>query len=123
MRKKILRISTVALIFALISTLSYAGGNRYSRTRNRVEKLEAVVSDIDLRAELVKQSPINDVYVVHFVIDGTNIGAFNKALENGNLPNIQNHFYQNGAVFKQGLSIFPSTSQTVYQAYMTGLFS
>ena len=123
MRKKILRISTLALILALVSTLSYARGNRYSHTKGKVKNTEAMATVIDLMAELAKRSPINDVYVVHFVIDGTNLGTFKKALNSGKLPNIRNLFYQNGAVFEKGLSLFPSTSQTVYPAYMTGLFS
>lgn len=65
--------------------------------------------------------PITDVYVVHFVLDGMNRRAFNELLDSGKLPNIKAHFVDNGAVFKNALSHFPSTSTTVYQSYVSGL--
>lgn len=65
--------------------------------------------------------PINDVYVVHFVLDGMNRRAFNEMLEAGKLPNIKEYFVDNGAVFENALSHFPTTSTTVYQSYTSGL--
>ncbi len=64
---------------------------------------------------------INDVYVVHFVMDGMNRRIFNALLDSGKLPNVKEHFVDNGAVFKDALSNFPSTSPTIYQSYVTGL--
>lgn len=65
--------------------------------------------------------PINDVYVIHFIIDGTNKRFFDQVLESGKLPTIQKHFVENGAVFTHALANFPSTSTTIYQSYNTGL--
>jgi hypothetical protein len=65
--------------------------------------------------------PINDVYVVHFVLDGMNRRAFNEMLDAGKLPNIKEHLVDHGAVFSGALSHFPSTSTTVYQSYVSGL--
>ncbi len=64
---------------------------------------------------------INDVYVIHFVVDGTNLAAFERAVDEGRLPTVKKVFYDQGAVFTHGLSLFPSTSTTIYQAYVTGL--
>lgn len=68
------------------------------------------------------KAKIHDVYVIHFILDGTNSTAFNRALEKGRMPTIQKRFVEEGAVFEQGLSAFPSTSTSVYQAYSTGLW-
>lgn len=64
---------------------------------------------------------INDVYVIHFVIDGANKYFFDQILESGRLPTIQKNFVENGAVFTDALSSFPTTSMTVYQSYTSGL--
>lgn len=68
------------------------------------------------------RTPINDVYVVHFVVDGTNLRAFNDALAEGYMPTIKARFVDEGATFEEGLSAFPSTSTSIYQAYSTGLW-
>ncbi len=68
-----------------------------------------------------KRAAINDVYVIHFIIDGTNLEAFNKAMTDGRMPTIKKHFIDNGASFTKATSLFPSTSTDVYQAYATGL--
>ena len=68
------------------------------------------------------RAPINDVYVIHFIVDGTNLKTFDKAIEEERLPTVRRLFYENGAVFTHGLSAFPTTSTSVYQAYSTGLF-
>ena len=65
--------------------------------------------------------PINDIYVVHFVLDGMNRRVFNELLDAGRLPAIEKAFVNNGAVFTGALSNFPSTSPTIYQSYTTGL--
>ncbi len=68
------------------------------------------------------RAKINDVYVIHFVVDGTNLKAFEKALDEGRMPNVKRHFVDGGARFEKGLSAFPSTSTSVYQSYATGLW-
>ncbi len=65
--------------------------------------------------------PINDVYVVHFILDGTNLKAFDDALAAGKMPTLQEHFVEKGARFTEATSVFPSTSTSVYQSYLTGL--
>ena len=64
---------------------------------------------------------INDVYVAHFVVDGTNRRAFERALSEGKLPNLEKLVAERGARFTHALSAFPTTSTTVYQSYVTGL--
>jgi hypothetical protein len=68
------------------------------------------------------RAEIRDVYVIHFIIDGTNLSAFNRALDEGRMPTIKERFVDEGAVFDEGLSTFPSTSTSVYQAYASGLW-
>jgi len=72
--------------------------------------------------ESVARARINDVYVVHLVVDGTNLKAWGDALDQGYMPTIKKRFVEEGAVFEQGLSAFPSTSTSIYQAYATGLW-
>lgn len=67
------------------------------------------------------RATINDVYTIHFVVDGTNLAAFERAVDEGKMPTVKKVFYDKGAVFTHGLSLFPTTSTTVYQAYVTGL--
>jgi len=64
---------------------------------------------------------INDVYVVHFVLDGVNRRMFQELLEAKKLPTIEERFVKRGAFFTHALSHFPSSSTTVYQSYVTGL--
>jgi hypothetical protein len=68
------------------------------------------------------RAEINDVYVVHFVVDGTNLKAFNDALADGYMPTIKERFVDEGASFEEGLSAFPSTSTSLYHAYSTVLW-
>lgn len=65
---------------------------------------------------------INDVYVIHFVLDGLNKKTFDNALDENLLPIIKKDIIDKGAYFTHGLSDFPSTSTTVYQSFVTGLF-
>jgi arylsulfatase A-like enzyme len=64
---------------------------------------------------------INDVYVIHFIIDGTNRSFFNEVLDSGKLPTIRKLFVEEGTVFTNALANFPSTSTTIYQSYTSGL--
>lgn len=96
MRKGITSISAAAALVLILASSAHAG-----RASQRVA--------------------INDVYVIHFIIDGTNKKTFDAALEGGKLPTIQELFVENGAVFTHGLSNFPSTSTSVYQSYTSGL--
>jgi hypothetical protein len=84
--------------------------------------LTAIAALLLCLAEAHARAQINDVYVIHFVVDGTNLKAFNDALAEGYMPTVRKEFVDGGAVFEQGLSAFPSTSTSVYQAYSTGLW-
>jgi len=64
---------------------------------------------------------INDVYVVHLVLDGMNRKIFQQILESGKIPNVEEYFVKHGAVFTHALSHFPTSSTDVYQSYVTGL--
>jgi len=64
---------------------------------------------------------IHDVYVVHFIIDGTNLHTFDRAMASGKLPTLRKYFIDDGARFSLALSSFPTTSTSVYQSYATGL--
>ena len=64
---------------------------------------------------------INDAYVIHFIIDGTNLKTFDRAMKSGKLPTLHKHFVEDGARFNLALSSFPTTSTSVYQSYATGL--
>jgi Type I phosphodiesterase / nucleotide pyrophosphatase len=71
--------------------------------------------------ELRERRPIRDVYVIHFVLDGTNRKAFEEALRQGRLPMVEKGFVHGGATFTHALSTFPSTSTTAYQSFVAGL--
>lgn len=66
--------------------------------------------------------PINDVYVVILIIDGLNYKTFERDIKKGITPNIQKYFIDDGAIFTNMLTIFPSTSSTAYQAFASGLY-
>jgi arylsulfatase A-like enzyme len=64
---------------------------------------------------------INDVYVIHLVVDGTNYETMWRAIREGKLPTIKEVLVDNGAVFTSAISTFPSTSTSAYQSFITGL--
>lgn len=122
MKRIILKFNVIAIILVIASSLAFAGGNKYARHRKMVKTSEAPIEAAIIQREIVGRIPIRDVYVIHFIIDGTNSDAFNRAISEGKLPVIKENFVDNGAVFENGLSAFPSTSSTVYAAYATGLW-
>lgn len=63
----------------------------------------------------------NDVYVIHFVLDGLNNRTFSRVLSEGKLPTIEKILIGEGARFKNAVSSFPTTSTTVYTGFVTGL--
>ncbi|MFA4873993.1 MAG: alkaline phosphatase family protein [bacterium] len=72
-------------------------------------------------ADAGHMAKINDVYVIHLILDGTNLDAFDKAMAEGRMPTIKKRFVDNGASFSLATSVFPSTSTCAYQAFTTGL--
>ncbi len=67
------------------------------------------------------KAKIRDAYVIHFIIDGTNLRTFDRAMASGKLPTLLKYFVTDGARFELALSSFPTTSTSVYQSYATGL--
>ena len=112
MRKQVTSILTAIFCLHLVAWSACAKEHRYSQTRKG-----------SAAAAHQKNRPveIRDVYVIHFIIDGTNRKTFNRALAQGRLPTINKHFVEGGARFEQAMSNFPTTSSTVYQSYVTGL--
>ncbi len=105
-----------AIIALLVTGAAQAGrANKYARTRAGKPAAE------EATAAATRPASINDVYVIHFVIDGTNRAAFEAALASGALPTTRERFVEKGAVFDGAVSNFPSTSPTIYQSYTTGL--
>ncbi len=100
----------VALVVIALTPPAQGASNKYARSRSPVESKATVAA-----------APIRDVYVVHFIIDGTNLTAFDRTLAAGKLPTIAQHFVEGGARFHRATSLFPTTSTTVYQSFATGL--
>ena len=65
--------------------------------------------------------PINDVYVIHLIVDGTNYKTMQRTIRTGELPTVKETFVNGGAVFTNAISTFPSTSTSAYQSFITGL--
>lgn len=64
---------------------------------------------------------VNDVYVIHFVLDGANRDFFYEKLAEGKFPTVEEVFVKNGAHFKNAVSAFPTTSVAIYQGFASGL--
>lgn len=122
MNKILLKIIVIAIAFGLVAGPALARGNKYKAHRKVVETAEAPVVEAQVRERLLRRVQINDVYVVHFILDGLNIEAWERALGDGLMPTVKAEIIDKGASFGQSLSLFPSTSSTVYQAYTTGLW-
>lgn len=65
--------------------------------------------------------PINDVYVIHLIVDGANYETMQRAIRTGKLPTLKETFIDKGAQFTSAISTFPSTSTSAYQSFITGL--
>ncbi|HPQ80455.1 MAG TPA: alkaline phosphatase family protein [bacterium] len=108
--KRLASLPIIAAALILLSPALEAATNRTPQSSYRSGPVETL--------ELPQ---INDVYVIHFVIDGTNLRTFDRVLDDGRLPNIQRLMVDRGARFTHGLSSFPTTSTTVYQSFASGL--
>ncbi|HPM41093.1 MAG TPA: alkaline phosphatase family protein [bacterium] len=109
-RKSAIAVAALLLVAASPSEV----GAGHSRAARATPKANVEAGEI---------ARINDVYVAHFVVDGTNRRAFERALSEGKLPNLEKLVAERGARFTHALSSFPTTSTTVYQSYVTGLVS
>ncbi|MDO8526359.1 MAG: alkaline phosphatase family protein [Deltaproteobacteria bacterium] len=64
---------------------------------------------------------INDIYVVHLVLDGARYDLLSEMTEKGELPNLKEYFLDHGATFDHALTVFPTVSTPGYVSFATGL--
>lgn len=69
----------------------------------------------------VKANALQDIYVVHFVLDGVHQEVFQHEVETGNLPNLKAQFLDHGAISEQAITTFPTVSSPGYISFVTGL--
>lgn len=69
------------------------------------------------------KSPINDIHVILFILDGVPKDFLYENIQNGTLSTLKNEFWDNGAHAKLGITTFPSNSASAYQSFITGLFA
>lgn len=85
-----------------------------------------LLSLTNLNAALAQENApaqnIHDTYVVHFILDGTNLRSFESILDSGALPNISQYMVGEGAYFTHAMSSFPTVSTSVYQSFSSGLY-
>jgi hypothetical protein len=112
MRNRATLVLTTFFCLHLAAWPVLAKGSKYSQSSKR---------GVAAAHQKIQPVEIRDVYVIHFIIDGTNLKTFNRALAQGRLPTIHKHFVERGARFERATSNFPSTSSTVYQSFVTGL--
>lgn len=64
---------------------------------------------------------LNDIYVIHLVLDGLRYDMLNQQVEAGNIPNLTEYFVKNGAVFDKAITTYPTVSSPGYISFATGL--
>lgn len=64
---------------------------------------------------------LNDVYVIHFVLDGLRADVLNAKMREGQIPFLKKFFYEEGATFEKALTTFPTVSSPGYISFVTGL--
>ncbi|MCK4858631.1 MAG: alkaline phosphatase family protein [candidate division Zixibacteria bacterium] len=104
------RILRIFFIFVILFTVQ---GNAYAR------KIHPPLNPLPSREGNIHT--INDVYVIHLIVDGTNYETMQRAIRAGKLPTVKETFIDNGAQFMSAISTFPSTSTSAYQSFITGL--
>jgi hypothetical protein len=87
----------------------------------RILRTFLVVCIVFTAATASAKAKINDVYVIHLIIDGTNYNTMMKAVVDGKVHTLERTFFNEGAVFTKAISTFPSTSTSAYQSFITGL--
>jgi len=115
---RISRLFLITVGLFLVPSVSPAGkaaGNKYVREYKRFAKQAPV--------EKVKPPIINDVYVIHFILDGTNFKTMRSMIDQGKMPTLKTEIMGKGATFTRAVSTFPSTSSSAYQSYVTGLLA
>lgn len=69
----------------------------------------------------VKANALQDIYVIHFVLDGAHKGFLEEQIQKGELPHLKTFFFDRGAVFEQAITTFPTVSSPGYVSFVTGL--
>lgn len=115
------KIAALAVLAVLLSPVVHAQ-NKFERERSQVLSAEKTISDAQKKLVAAKRTKINDVYVVHLILDGLNKAAFDRAFDEGKLDNLKNLIAERGTKFSKATSSFPAVSTTSYQAYTTGLW-
>lgn len=72
---------------------------------------------------IVSSAEIKDIYTIVFILDGTPKDLLYSEIENGNLKNIKDLFWDNGAHSISTMTTFPASSAPAYQSFITGLFA
>lgn len=65
--------------------------------------------------------PTRDVYVLLLILDGARADIVYRAVENGLLPNINEHVFDRGSRVQDAMTVFPSVTTSGHQAFITGL--
>lgn len=64
---------------------------------------------------------INDIYVIHLVLDGLRYDMLNQQVAEGNVPTLAEYFVKNGATFDKAITTYPTVSSPGYISFATGL--
>lgn len=64
---------------------------------------------------------LNDVHVIHLVLDGARADVLEAMIQKGELPHLKKHFFDNGTVFETALTTFPTVSMPGYVSFASGL--
>ena len=64
---------------------------------------------------------MNDKSCIFILADGARADLFEYLLEKGDLPNIAEYITNDGS-YKNGITVFPSTTGPAYTPYLLGMF-
>lgn len=67
-----------------------------------------------------KIKDINDIHVVHFVLDGLRPDVLQQAVKKGKVPTLQKYFVEGGTTFENAITTFPTVSSPGYISFTTG---
>ena len=88
-----------------------------------MKKLLFVLVATSLFSSAAISADIKDLYTILFVLDGTPKDLLYSEIENGELKNIREYFWDNGAHSRATMTTFPASSAPAYQSFITGLFA
>lgn len=81
----------------------------------------ATIQTIELYPRKKPITDIEDRYVFLMIIDGPRVDDMEKLVREGRLPTIRETFFEKGARYRIGTTVFPTTSTPGHQAIMSGL--